>query len=85
VSQCSPGHSEGRRSDPLRVGSVTQYESYATAEPDNDRIIIASTYSGHGLKHSAAIGEALVEQVIDGKSKIDMSSFSMTRFKDLIQ
>jgi sarcosine oxidase len=52
--------------------------------PDNDRIIIASPCSGHGFKHSAAIGEALAEQVIDGKSKIDISSFSMKRFKHLI-
>ena len=53
--------------------------------PDNDRIIFASPCSGHGFKHSAAIGEALAEQVIDGKSKIDISSFSLKRFKDLIQ
>ena len=53
--------------------------------PDNDRIMIASPCSGHGFKHSAAIGEALAEQVIDGKSKIDISSFSMKRFKDLIR
>jgi hypothetical protein len=83
--KCSPGHSEGRRSGPLRVGSVTQYESYATCEPDNDRIIIASACSGHGFKHSAAIGELLEEQIIDGKSAIDISSFSLKRFKDLIQ
>ena len=49
--------------------------------PDNDRILIASPCSGHGFKHSAAIGEALAEKVIDGKSKIDISSFSVTRFK----
>jgi sarcosine oxidase len=55
------------------------------AHPDNDRIMIASPCSGHGFKHSAAIGEALAEQVIDGKSQIDLSSFSMKRFKDLIQ
>jgi len=53
--------------------------------PDNDRIMIASPCSGHGFKHSAAIGEALAEQVIDGKSAIDISSFRMKRFKDLIQ
>jgi glycine/D-amino acid oxidase-like deaminating enzyme len=39
---------------------------------DNDRIIIASPCSGHGFKRSAAIGEALAEQVIDRKSKIDI-------------
>ena len=37
-------------------------------------------FLGHGFKHSAAIGETLVEQVIDGKSKIDISSFSLKRF-----
>jgi sarcosine oxidase len=53
--------------------------------PDSDRIVIASPCSGHGFKHAAAIGEALAEQVIDGESKIDISSFSMQRFRDLIR
>jgi sarcosine oxidase len=52
--------------------------------PDNDRIIIASPCSGHGFKHSAAIGEALAEQVLGGNPKIDLSSFSLKRFKELI-
>jgi sarcosine oxidase len=47
--------------------------------PDSDRIIIASPCSGHGFKHSAAIGETLAELVIDGKSNIDISSFSLKR------
>jgi sarcosine oxidase len=49
--------------------------------PENSRIIVASPCSGHGFKHSAAVGEALAELVTDGKSKIDISSFSMKRFK----
>jgi sarcosine oxidase len=53
--------------------------------PDNDRIIIASPCSGHGFKHSAAIGEALAEQIIDGKSQIDISTFTLKRFNDLIR
>jgi sarcosine oxidase len=52
--------------------------------PDNDRIIIASPCSGHGFKHSAAIGEALAELAINGKSKNDISSFSLMRFKELM-
>jgi sarcosine oxidase len=51
--------------------------------PDNERIIVASPCSGHGFKHSAAIGEALAEQVMEGKSKLDMSSFSLKRFEVL--
>jgi len=53
--------------------------------PDNDRIMITSPCSGHGFKHSAAIGEALAEKVIYGNSQIDISSFSTKRFNDLIQ
>jgi sarcosine oxidase len=49
--------------------------------PQSDRIIIASPCSGHGFKHSAAIGEVLAELVVDGVSKIDISSFSIERFK----
>ena len=51
--------------------------------PDNDRIVITSPCSVHGFKHSAAVGEVLAQQVIDGKSKIDISSFSLKRFKEL--
>ena len=49
--------------------------------PDNDRIIIASPCSGHGFKHSAAIGEVIADLAVDGVSKIDISSFSIERFK----
>lgn len=44
--------------------------------PENERIIIASPCSGHGFKHSAAIGEALSELAMEGNSKIDISAFS---------
>lgn len=49
------------------------------AHPDDDRIVIASPCSGHGFKHSAAIGEALAERVIDGSSRLDISAFSLAR------
>jgi sarcosine oxidase len=49
--------------------------------PDSDRIIIASPCSGHGFKHSAAIGEVLAELAVHGGSKIDISRFSIERFK----
>jgi len=48
--------------------------------PGNDRIIIASPCSGHGFKHSAAIGEVISELVTMGKSKIDINSFRLDRF-----
>lgn len=48
--------------------------------PENKRIIVASPCSGHGFKHSAAIGEILAELVISGKSRIDISAFSFDKF-----
>lgn len=48
--------------------------------PDCSQVIVASPCSGHGFKHSAAIGEALAELVVDGKSRIDLSPFSFNRF-----
>ena len=48
--------------------------------PEHPEIVVASPCSGHGFKHSAAIGEVIAELVIEGKSKIDVSSFGMKRF-----
>lgn len=45
--------------------------------PDWDHVLVASPCSGHGFKHSAAIGEALAEQAIDGKSRVDLAAFSL--------
>jgi sarcosine oxidase len=49
--------------------------------PECDRIIIGSPCSGHGFKHSAAIGEILADLVINGETKIDLSSFTLRRFR----
>jgi sarcosine oxidase len=48
--------------------------------PGQPQVIIASPCSGHGFKHSAAVGEVLAELVLGGKSKIDISSFGIDRF-----
>ena len=48
--------------------------------PASERIIIASCCSGHGFKHSVALGEATAELIVDGQSRIDLSSFALTRF-----
>jgi sarcosine oxidase len=48
--------------------------------PSSDRILIASPCSGHGFKHSAAVGEVVSELILDGRSKIDIASFGIDRF-----
>ncbi len=48
--------------------------------PAMDRVIVASPCSGHGFKHSAAIGECLAQWIVDGRPARDLSSFSLDRF-----
>jgi sarcosine oxidase len=48
--------------------------------PGDPRVIVASPCSGHGFKHSAAIGEALAGLAINGKARakqFDLSNFGM--------
>ena len=47
--------------------------------PGHPAVIIASPCSGHGFKHSAAIGEVLAQWVLDGKSAIDVGAFRFRR------
>ena len=47
--------------------------------PASDRVIIASPCSGHGFKHSAAVGETLTQLALDGGSEFDISAFSLAR------
>ncbi|MDI1334917.1 MAG: N-methyl-L-tryptophan oxidase [Lacunisphaera sp.] len=48
--------------------------------PHQPGVILASPCSGHGFKHSAAVGEALAEIAADGASRIDLSAFKLNRF-----
>jgi sarcosine oxidase len=48
--------------------------------PDQDRVFVISACSGHGFKHSAGIGNVVAEKVAEGRSSIDLSPFSVSRF-----
>jgi sarcosine oxidase len=47
--------------------------------PDMDRVTVVSVCSGHGFKHSAALGEAIAEQIADGGSRIPLDAFALSR------
>ena len=47
--------------------------------PESDRVIVASPCSGHGFKHSSAIGETLAQLALEGKSTLDISPFTFAR------
>ena len=50
--------------------------------PKSERVVIASPCSGHGFKHSAAIGETLAQLALDGESEFDISAFRLARLSE---
>ncbi len=47
------------------------------AHPD---VLLASACSGHGFKHSAAVGQILAELAIDGRTGFEIRPFSLSQF-----
>ena len=48
--------------------------------PGNSNILLASACSGHGFKHSAALGEVLAQLALGEKPVIDLRPFRLSRF-----
>lgn len=47
--------------------------------PASKRVVVCSPCSGHGFKHSAAIGECIAQMVEKGESDLDISHFKLSR------
>jgi sarcosine oxidase len=82
-------HLSGRLSGIKREAAMSKTCIYAVTpdsgfildhHPENKDIFIVSACSGHGFKHSAAIGEAVSQTVYSGQSDIDLSAFKLSRF-----
>ncbi len=48
--------------------------------PESEKIMIISACSGHGFKHSAAVGEAVAQQILNNGSSLDLTPFRLGRF-----
>ncbi|WP_095067710.1 N-methyl-L-tryptophan oxidase [Pseudomonas sp. Irchel 3A18] len=57
------------------------YHFIIDEHPRLKNVTVVSACSGHGFKHSAGLGQALAQQCIHGKSEVDLSAFSLKRFK----
>jgi sarcosine oxidase len=49
--------------------------------PEHPRVTFASACSGHGFKHSAALGEALAQRLVHGESAIDVHPFGLAALR----
>jgi len=48
--------------------------------PGCKNVMFASACSGHGFKHSAAVGEALAAWALGRPARVDLSAFRLDRF-----
>ena len=46
--------------------------------PEHEAVLIVSPCSGHGFKHSPAIGEAVAQRVTDGRTELDLGPFQLS-------
>ena len=53
--------------------------------PGHERIIVASPCSGHGFKFAPAIGLALTDLALSGRTSFDLSRFRIDRFERMIR
>ena len=49
--------------------------------PGMERVLAVSACSGHAFKHSAALGEAIAQRVLDGGSEIPLDAFRLDRLR----
>ncbi len=52
------------------------------AHPRLDKVTVVSACSGHGFKHSAGIGEAVAQHLAEGRSRVDLAPFTLSRFAE---
>ncbi len=52
--------------------------------PGSERVVLASPCSGHGFKHSAAIGETLMQLALDAGCEFDISAFNLGRLSEYV-
>ncbi len=70
--------------EPLRTSSCLYTSTRGSRfvidrHPEHDEVLIVSPCSGHGFKHSTAIGEAVAQWVTGGASDIDLSAFGLAQ------
>jgi len=48
--------------------------------PGYSQVLVAAGFSGHGFKFAGVVGEILAELAVEGKTRHDISAFSLERF-----
>jgi sarcosine oxidase len=80
VAPCFPGLSPNCLRTATCLYTVTADAGFVIdRHPEFPQLVLVSPCSGHGFKHSAAIGEAVAEWVSEGLSRLDLAPFGLER------
>ncbi|WP_405515006.1 FAD-dependent oxidoreductase [Spirosoma sp. KNUC1025] len=52
--------------------------------PDSSDVVLASACSGHGFKHSAAVGQILAQLALSGQTDFDIQPLRLQRFSHFL-
>ena len=82
ISRLIPALRGGYTGGDTCIYTVTPDEGFVIDDhPDSENVLLVSACSGHGFKHSAAIGELASQIVLNEPHRYDMSKFSLSRSK----
>ena len=81
--QCIAPHLPWLGAEPLKTSSCLYTSTRGSRfvidrHPEHDSVLIVSACSGHGFKHSPAIGEAVAQWLTGHRPDIDLSAFSLS-------
>ena len=71
----------------IKTGWAGLYEDTPDKHPilgkvdEIEGFVNAAGFSGHGIMHAPATGELIAELIVDGKTSLDISSLSASRFR----
>jgi sarcosine oxidase len=68
-----------RETDVCLFTNTPDHDFVIDFHPDHPQVLISSACSGHGFKFASAIGEIQADLVTEGKSRFDLTPFSIGR------
>jgi sarcosine oxidase len=70
-----------RESETCLFANTPDHDFIIDFHPNHPQVLISSPCSGHGFKFGSAIGELQADLLTNGRTSIDLSPFSLGRFR----
>ena len=73
---------EARKETVIAAKASLSSPAHDSTKPENDDVVVAAGFSGHGFKFASVMGEILKDLVTHGKTQHPIGFLSMKRFED---